>query len=206
MSVSVTFAYSGTYKGKPVSGTVSAMPISHSQVASVVYAEIIGKAGATLNRRRNDWDCGTTGGGKSTLFRTFDASGKLEMRVEVTRQPNPEPVKPDPRKAWKAAYGEARKNAKGQEARLRMHRGPFTLTVRAMHGRVIHPAIIRDRSLTARIADALAWAAYYRRVACQRLANSFYAAQGRIDIRGALACVKDCRDIRANASAFHAIP
>jgi hypothetical protein len=92
MSVSVTFAYSGTFKGKPVSGTVSAMPVSHSQVASVVYAEIIGKAGATLNRRRNDWDCGTTGEGKATLFRTFDASGKLEMRVEITRQAKPEPV------------------------------------------------------------------------------------------------------------------
>lgn len=92
MSASVTFAYSGTYKGKPVSGTVSAMPISHSQVASVVYAEIIGKAGATLDRRRNDWDCGTTGEGKATLFRTFDASGKLEMRVEITRQAKPEPA------------------------------------------------------------------------------------------------------------------
>lgn len=94
MSVLVAFSYSGTYKGKPVSGAVSAMPISHSQVASMVYAEIIGKAGATLNRRRNDWDCGTMREGKGVLFRTFDAASQLEMRVEITRQAKPEPVEP----------------------------------------------------------------------------------------------------------------
>ncbi len=96
MTASVIFAYSGTYKGKPVSGTVSAMPISYSQVASVVYAEIIGKDGAKLNRRRNDWDCSSMADNKGVLFRTFNAAGELEMRVEITRAAKPEAIERTP--------------------------------------------------------------------------------------------------------------
>lgn len=93
------FTYSGTYKGKAVSGTVKAMPISESHVASVVYSAIIGKE-TTLQRRRNDWDCGTMGKGKASLFRTFDGNRNLEMRIEFEMiRPAPEPAKPEPEKA-----------------------------------------------------------------------------------------------------------
>ena len=122
MTVSITFAYSGTYKGKPVSGTVSAMPISHSQVASVVYAEIIGKDGATLNRRRNDWDCSSMADGKGALLRTFDAAGDLEMRVEITRAAKPEAIERTPAAIyadWIAAENEWMKQIKAAFPRQR---------------------------------------------------------------------------------------
>lgn len=210
-----TFIYSGTFKGKPVSGKVSGMAIRPTHIANLIYGDILNST-AKLTSRRNDWDCGQMTEKGAYLFRTMDKAGNVEMRVEFRMErapvePEPakvEPAKPDPRAAFKAAYGEARKRAHNGrfEASISLSVGPYKLTGRAFTGRTLQPAIIRDRSIPGRIASELHWAAYYRGMAAKRLPHAYFAEQGRIDIEGALACIRDARNLRATASAFQAIP
>lgn len=62
-----------------------------------------------------------------------------------------------------------------------------------------YPSIIRDRSPSSRIDDALDWAAHYRMLARKE------RHLRRNHIAAARACIADAREVRVCASIFHAI-
>ncbi len=118
------------------------------------------------------------------------------------------------RPEWKALYRAARADTQSPAlswrnsrnvARVRIDHGFtwFNLSVVREHGKpvsvTVQPAIIRDRSIQARIAAELEWARYFR----TRRGPGFVGNPRDID--AARACVADARAIRLSASCFQKV-
>jgi hypothetical protein len=120
--------------------------------------------------------------------------------------PRFERKKPMTRNEWKAAYGKARKAARGRDGLINLGFAYWTMINDQRQGRSLHPAIIRDRSTSSRVADSLAWAAEYRQAAKRYLRSSYHAFQVAAHKAGSRACIAESRQIRASQSAFHTLP
>lgn len=111
------------------------------------------------------------------------------------------------RQDWKTAYGHARQLAKGKDGLLTVGAEFFTMLQGVPHGRVLHPSIIRDRSVSSRVAEALFWARQYRLSASKRgKAGTYFAFHAAHDKEGARACIQEARAICGAKSAFQTIP
>ena len=105
------------------------------------------------------------------------------------------------RQDWKIAYRAARM---GKPSALDKY--GIRTRLDALYGRVIGPAIIRDRSPQCRMADELAWSAYYRQSARRNLRLAYTATLARRHCDAVRSILADCRAIRSEISAFHRLP
>lgn len=133
------------------------------------------------------------------------------------------------RHEWKLAYRELRQVSKGS-ADISAHsygrgkaRGWHMLSIKhggtfwtlkhvrdaqgaSATGLLLYPAIIRDRALQARLNDALIGCAQMRREAAAiSRADTWNAYRRALLLDGARLFIRDARELRAGASAFHAI-
>lgn len=107
---------------------------------------------------------------------------------------------------WKQAYGAARKALRCGNGVIAIGRNYFCIHKTEAFGRVVKPAIIRDRSPRALVADALFWSRYYR-IACMKLPRlQYYVGLSTRHCIGSRECIADARRINATASAFHSLP
>lgn len=117
------------------------------------------------------------------------------------------------RKEWKELSARirtgARQGASNRED-LFMHGGTYWTavyvadrreTVDRSDGWFIRPAIIRDRSLSSRIAIELVWSRQYRMAAAShKRKGDYFAGFAAQAIKGAKLCVSDCQLMRLSAS------
>lgn len=116
------------------------------------------------------------------------------------------------RNEWKTLYRRMRSNRRA---------GKYSQSEMLDHGRTywtahlfangsdkglhLAPSIIRDRSITSRVASELAWARRFRLEARNHRRNgTYYAPHAYNSIKGAKACLFDGRTIRLDGSIFHA--
>lgn len=99
---------------------------------------------------------------------------------------------------WKRAYGAARRASKGKDCILAIGLDYWTM-LQDQRGRSLYPSIIRDRSLSSRLAEELRWAAEYRRAAVK---TRGWREMSNVQRFGAMACIEACRKIRERASRF----
>lgn len=106
------------------------------------------------------------------------------------------------RNEWKAAYGRARRKAKGRDCILAIGLQYWTMMQEGAF-RTFRASIIRDRPISHLVAVELSWARMYRRSAAKWRG---VREQASINVAGARACIADSRAIRAAASSFQALP
>lgn len=117
------------------------------------------------------------------------------------------------RNDWKTLWRYMRSNRRaGKIAQSEMVRhGGTYWTIKLIsdgsgRGLELCPSAIKDRTISARIADCLKWARFYRVDAASfKRRGDWYVRHAAHAVRGSTECIFESRMIRLNASAFQGV-